>query len=196
MPNSPNSNDDNALLDIAILRDGNTVYRATSPRDCAPIETAPVALIQAIYDNKPEQARRITRQRIYTTLELSESILGIVKVAAKRITGSLSIYDDHLKTESDETIVDLNASSIARPVALPLPSSNPSPLHQPLQRPLHQNDEQWMKLARTLAQQVNRQGPRYASDRPIAAILVSSENKILASAINTNANEPSSPVTT
>ncbi|MFL5813691.1 MAG: Bd3614 family nucleic acid deaminase [Bdellovibrionia bacterium] len=167
--------------DIAILRDGTTIYRTKSPQYCAPIQNAAVGLIQAIYDHKPEQARRIVRQRIYTTLPLSESVAGIVKVAAKRITGSLSLLELEKMIGKHEEIVDLSAEPIWRPepvtLPLPLPSSAPT-------------DAEWIELAQNLARktvQKDSKSPRYASDRPIAALLVSGENALLGAAINTNA---------
>jgi tRNA(Arg) A34 adenosine deaminase TadA len=165
--------------DIALIRDGSTIYRAKSPQNCAPIRSAAVTLIQAIYDRKPEQARRIVRQRIHTTLPLSESLTGIVKVAAKRITSSLTLSEiEEMIGKSDE-IVDLSAEPIwhPEPVALTPPSSA-------------RTDAEWIELAQKLARQTAQNGlkaPKYASDRPIAALLVSRENTLLGADINTNA---------
>lgn len=167
----------NVSNDIAVLRDNETIYRATSVRDCAPLHSAPVALIQAIYDLKPEQARRITRQRIFTTLPSTESISGIVKVAAKRITTSLQLHSTDLTINDDANVVDVNAQKIWRPEQPSLPDLAKTA----------QSDAEWMQVARSLANKVDRRGPRYAADRPIGAILISDQNQVLAAAINTNA---------
>jgi tRNA(Arg) A34 adenosine deaminase TadA len=167
--------------DIAFLRDGTTIYRTKSPQNCAPIRNAAITLIRAIYDYKPDQARRMVRQRIYTTLPGSESVAGIVKVAAKRVTSSLTFSEIDEMIGKNTEIVDLNAESIwhPEPVALSLPAPSAS-----------LTDAQWMELAQNLARQTTLKAvkaPRYACDRPITALLVSVENALLGAAINTNA---------
>jgi tRNA(Arg) A34 adenosine deaminase TadA len=173
--------------DIALLRDGSTVYRAKSPKNCAPIRNAVVILIQGIYDLKPEQARRIVRQRIFTTLSPSEATTGIIKVAAKRMTSALDIYDNSLKTLEGEILIDIESESIWRPQPPELSMSLFKEL--PKNLPKDTKNGQWMALAKDLVRLVTQsgpQGPRYESDRPIAALLVSSENEFLSAAINTN----------
>jgi tRNA(Arg) A34 adenosine deaminase TadA len=168
-----------ARQDFAILRDGDTVYRASSPLKCVSIESAPVVLIQGIYDLKPEQARRIVRHRIFTTGGPSPSLSGIVKVAAKRITPSLTEQDEVFQIRSGEKLVEIHARDIHRPP--------PPDLSGLLQNSSEWSNSQWMSLAKTLAHQIHRQEARYASDRPIAALLVSAENTLLGAAVNTNA---------
>lgn len=183
----------NPSNDIAVLRDHDTLYRAASPQGCAPLYSAPIALIQAIYDLKPEQARRIVRQRIFTTLPSSESLLGMVKVAAKRITSSLSpdeiqthLNEDNLKTANLSHIIEIDVHKIWRPEQPKLSAVELFPADSDSTH-TNRTDEEWMKIAISLSAQVDRRGPRYASDRPIGAILVSAQNKLLAAAINTNA---------
>jgi tRNA(Arg) A34 adenosine deaminase TadA len=169
---------------IALLRDGQTVYYARSAAGCPPLQAAPIVLIQGIYDHSPEQARRLVRNRIFTTTPLSESISGIVKVAAKRITASLALHNDHFKINSDDRVFEFHAQSIARPSSPSIPSGGNFP--EPPQETLLGHSD-FMALAFRLAGQVDRREARYASNRPIAAILVSNENQILAAAVNTNA---------
>lgn len=160
--------------DLAVLPAGETTYFSKSPKGCAPFLSAPVVLIQGIYDRKPELARRIVRHRIFTSAPSSAALQGLIRVAAKRITAELPLTDFVFR--SSESWIQIEAASIAFPETLPLPGSPVSP-----------SDDAFMKIARDLALSISRQKARHECDRPIAAILVSGENKILASAVNTNA---------
>lgn len=164
------------MEDLAILRDGARTYFARSTRDCPPHLSAPVILIQGIYDLRPELARKIVRHRIFTTVPPSPSVAGIVRVAAKRITTGLDPTDPVLALGSSEELVELRSEAFHFPMppAVPAPRSSAS----------HADP---MSLARELAAQVPRDRALYECDRPVAALLVSRDGSLLAAALNTNA---------
>jgi hypothetical protein len=113
--------------DIAVLRDGETTYMAQSRPDCLPSDSAPLVLIQAIYDLKPMDARRIARHRIWTTVKASPGLQGMVKVAAKRVTSELSRHHPALQIDPNQKQVDLSSRPIWRPEPVRLSESRIPP---------------------------------------------------------------------
>jgi tRNA(Arg) A34 adenosine deaminase TadA len=150
--------------ELAFLKDGDRTYYSISS---SPI----VHLIQAVYDFKPEQARRILRSRIYSTASPTAMCLGMVKVAAKRLSAPVLVAPEPSWIE-------------IRPKEAP-----------PLLRENDFSDEartlikqrNFMAAARDLAQKIPRQRELYDSDRRIAALLVSAQGEFLGASLNSNA---------
>ena len=154
-------------MDLAILtfkfREEYSVYWAQGAKNSHPLQSAPVALIQGIYEQRPEMARKILRERIFTTAPMSEALRETVKVCAKRIDAGIS------ELEIPSGAIELTLPS--SPLAPPRPPSIPS-----------------MEQARWLAQSVARENkPLYLRDRAIGAVLVSRDGELLAHSVNTNA---------
>ena len=74
---------------VAFLADGQVILYSRGTR---PI----LSLIQAVYDDRPDMARRILRARIFSTAPSSEACHGMIKVAAKRATAPVESKDHHL----------------------------------------------------------------------------------------------------
>jgi len=141
-------------------------------------ESAITRLIQGIYEREPESARRILRLRIHATAsQPTEMCLGMVRVAAKRLKSGvlpseyalepgcelIEIRGEELGTgdlgaEGDDSLESLRGKAIAAP----------------------------MELARSLAAGVRPAQARYLSNRPIAAVLVSSDGRLLGWAVNSS----------
>lgn len=151
--------------------DGKILYARHSPAPHEPA-SAVTRLIQGLYSFDPANALRLVRKRIYTSSPLTSMCWGMLKVAAQR--HSIIEARDH------GAHVDLaQAIEVGPPPPDPLPS-------RPTIRP-QASEREWIEAARLLALSVDRSGPRYASDRPVAALLVDADGRLIGAAVNSNA---------
>ena len=173
-----------------------TLYYAHHSRTDQAPTSAVVRLIQGVYATEPEQSRIIVRNRIYTTAALTAMCRGMIAVAAKRATGKIL----EVREEIDETKADKKNGLIEIPVRqIDLTNSVnglSTELHyDPLEKTFvgieFKNDRAWMDFALKLAQPVQtaRENPDqlFLYNRPVAAVLVSPDGKLLEWAVNTNA---------
>lgn len=160
--------------EIALVCAENRVYFSGCETNAKAPATAIVNLIQAVYDHNPEQARKILRERIYSSAPLTEMCWGMLKVAARRATAPLLPRDHRIELNAHE-LLNLPLHRTPEPPALPAPA------------PPHAGHAAFMKLGHRLAQAVSREGPRHTWNRPIAALLVSAEGELLSWGINSNA---------
>ena len=141
-----------------------------------------VDLVQGIYETEPLQARRILRNRIYSTTMPTEMCRGMVKLAAKSLTAPIT------KAMGVTSAAEFK-SQYKRLVELGTHHQSPG---KPYPHSLWQNpqppcsDQDFMRLARALAATIIREGQRYECDRPIAALLVSTDGKILSWGLNSS----------
>lgn len=159
------------MFDLALLefsyRDRRTVYWSKAEQGALSFLSAPAILIQGIYELNPEMARKILRERIYTSAPMTDALHAMVKVCAKRIDVNVSL--DGLQNRISTDAVEVRE--------LPPPAEAPKPL---VAAPMEQ--------ARWLAQTVSRESKLlYERDRAIGAVLVSAAGELLAHAVNTNA---------
>jgi tRNA(Arg) A34 adenosine deaminase TadA len=170
-------------MDIAFLLDRDTVYFAKdifhSPKPTSSI----VNLIQGIYSRFPRDARRIIRNRIFTTQSApSEMCLGMVKVAAKRLTSGIHpLRHSHFPKL---TQIDVTPSREIQPEA-------PNPLQFWDQASLPSSHSDFLQIAVRMAASIPRHASLHQSDRPVAALLAvpdptSGKLRIEESAINSN----------
>lgn len=155
---------------FAFLLDGEQVYFSRGSR---PILT----LIQAIWDDRPDQARKILRRRIFSTTPITISEQGMIKVAAKRAS-TLSLGQTHPPEHAEFRIQELKVRT--DPAFLEL-SDIPRKIQKLIQERL------FAEAADELSKQVLRGDQLFSSDRPVAAILVSHDGRFLGAAKNTNA---------
>jgi tRNA(Arg) A34 adenosine deaminase TadA len=154
---------------VAFLADAQAILFSRGPR---PI----LSLIQAVYDHRPDMARRILRARIFSTAAPTEACRGMIKVAAKRATAPVEPRDQHLS-------LDFKFREIS-----PLP---PPPLV--LWDGLSENSKallerkQPMAAAFQIATEIPRQENLYQSDRKVAAVLLSIDGDFIAASKNANA---------
>jgi len=163
-----------SLEDIAFLENAGVLYFSRfSPKSLIPTSSV-VQLIQGIYETQPEQARAILRNRVFTTAVPTEMCLGMVSVAAKRLTSQVLPIDHKLNLSFQWTeIPSLHSPIVQRPPVLEKQVDFSS-------------NRDFMQLAQALVADVPRSQKLYQSDRPIAALLVSEKNKILSWGINSN----------
>jgi tRNA(Arg) A34 adenosine deaminase TadA len=159
---------------FAFLQADSVIYYSTPTSHRSSV----VSLIQAVYDHHPAQARRVLRSRIFSTETPTEACLGMVKVAAKRLTAPISPASSSLSEPTSMPFVRL--IPLEPPALLRLDQLNPE-----AQRLL--NEKKFMSAARLLSQEIPKQAKLYRSDRAVAAVLVSPQEKVLAIAVNSNA---------
>jgi len=134
-------------------------------------------LIQGIYEFYPEMARKRVRNRIYATFSPTEMCLGMVKVAAKRLTANVTPKNHGLTHLLDP----IEIRGFNRPI---FEMSGIEPYKKvSLINPTHSD---FMNISIQRASEMPQKEQRYLSNRPIVAILVSKENQLLSWAQNTN----------
>lgn len=144
-------------------------------------DSAVVSLIQGIWEADPGMARKHLRSRIYScdpgAIRLSEMDIGMVRVAAKRLTA----FAEPPPTPFSGTVIDVRSfAARARQRAHQL-------WHQENGRTLTLPEA--LAVARERTESLDRaQVPLYTRDRAVAALLLSNEGELLASAVNTNAS--------
>ena len=166
---------EHSTLDFAFFEYQNTIYFSRFARN-HPNEpqSSVTVLIQGIYERYPALARLLMRNRIYASNAPTEMCLGMVKVAAKRLSAPLKPAEGELPLFLKFEEVTFSQVQPSEPLQL----APPGPFN-------HQQD--WMRLTLNLAEKAHRDKNLYQSDRLVAAILVSSEGKLLSWAINQNA---------
>lgn len=111
----------------AYLRAGETTYYASvEPNESSPICTPVTKLIQGIYEREPEMARKILRNRVFSTAAATPLCKAMVKVSAKRLTENAAALTAEEKeravriefktSDRCETASNLGASVIASDV--------------------------------------------------------------------------------
>ncbi len=160
---------------ISWLNSGSEVFYATGPIQpffCLG-DSSLVRLIQGICQTRPDQARKLLRNRIFTTAtHLSEMDWGMLKVAAKRI--ELGAAPQDLEVYRDRAIAFQSRADHSAEVFL---------------KPglVFKSHEESITYALKLAREVKVASIRHQSSRRIAAVLVSPEGELLAQAVNTSA---------
>jgi tRNA(Arg) A34 adenosine deaminase TadA len=157
--------------EIAFLSFQNQIYYSSvSFTPYRPI-SALTTLIQGIYEKYPVQAKSIIRNRIYSTASSSAMDYGMIKVAAKRFTNPVICSEKVSDLFLDKVLIHFVPSSRADwPFHIPIPTNSSEMIHT------------IQKLRHTVSHNFHL----YDSDRPIAALLVSQDDKVLAWGTNSN----------
>lgn len=191
-------------FDFAALEFRNQVYFTRFPKDARAelLESAITRLIQGIYDDHREQARKFLRNRIFSTRQPTLLDQAMVKVGARKLTPLLDSNRDRFPLDSGETASEqepqaslLNACSLhevsARAAQLPaLGYPNlPEGLTLPSQT-IEAAPTLWNELLTQLTHIGAKKQDRHQSDRPISALLLSKEGDFLSWAHNKNSENP------
>lgn len=165
---------------IAYLTDSEKLYFARhSPGENAPT-SAIVRLIQGIYALDPQNALRIVRNRIFSTTPATEMCHGMVKVAAKRLTDSVSALDSDEVLAGFSSAVKIDVSESANALSGPLLFEEDvrKTLAEIVRLENPRSENEWMNVVRKLLSP--------GDEHSVAALLISHDGKILSSAINSN----------
>ncbi|MEO7164041.1 MAG: Bd3614 family nucleic acid deaminase [Bdellovibrionia bacterium] len=156
--------------------------------------SAIVQLIQGIYDTHPDQAHTILRNRIYTNAALTEMCHGMIRVAAKRVTGELHPTNHGISPSTEylgKETLEIPERRLSAQQEFPQQFDGFQTFIEKLSSspasPTQDSHEQFMRAAIKLRDLIPRhEGPRYLSQRPIAALLVSETHQVLAWGTNSN----------
>jgi tRNA(Arg) A34 adenosine deaminase TadA len=190
---------DSPGFDFAALEFRNQVFFTRFPKNARAelLESAITRLVQGIYDEYPEQARQLLRQRIFSTAEPTLLDQAMVKVGARKLTAL---------PNSQEKSPSLSG---------PLPQVQPHPIdarsfHEVFAQTPHpllgypnlpegltlpsQSVEAAPILWNELLTQLTRGGAknleRHQSDRPISAVLLSPEGRLTSWTHNRSSENP------
>lgn len=174
-------------FELAFVEHAGVVYYSYY----CPIQEAPssavVKLLQGIFDQFTDHSFFILRQRIFTTALLTEMCRGMIKVVAKRATDLILPEPGDIEEKPDfkelgrtkEALVDMQ--HLCRENKLPLEEVQK---RIDLLRPRQTQD--FLMAARNLAMDVPRGEILHDYNRDIAALLISSDGKVLSYGVNSN----------
>jgi hypothetical protein len=161
---------DHAITKAWIEYEGR-VYYTTETSSKTPDLGAVFRLISAIYERFAFQSFRVLRQRIFTTKSCNPTDRALIRLGAKRCT-----YDAAWP-ETGREFVDLNDTQLHDPISLRLENETGRQL----------TSTEAKIICRDLADNVPLLPERFISSRPISAVLVDHEHRLLLAAVNTNA---------
>ena len=175
---------------VACLRHGGTLYWAGLPRPpddrlASRIASPITELIHGVWATEPELARRILRGRIFASHAPSQVDQAMVRVAARKLSAPV---------EPSSGGVDGGALELRRVGARDFAAADEglqtlqkTGLPQRLERSdLQKVSETVLALAFSRAQ---TEGPRWSRDRPIAALLIAPDGRILDRAWNRSGHD-------
>ncbi|MCX6365429.1 MAG: hypothetical protein NTX57_01820, partial [Armatimonadetes bacterium] len=151
-----------ALPSVAWLQHNQQTYWAAGPEILAP-ETAVSRLVQGIYERYPQQARAMVRNRIYLSDEKTPFCDGVIRVAAKHITDKTREREG-LRGEELPSFLPERADS---PKSLVLSLAEAFALCNQLEAEMPKSDSE-----------------RYKADRPVAALVLDRDGKLLGQGMN------------
>ena len=188
--------------DFAALELESQVFFARFPKNARAelLESSVTRLVQGIYDEYPEQARQLLRQRIFSTAEPTLLDQAIVKVGARKLTALPNSQEKNPSLSGPESPTDpqpglskgLSFHEVfARKTPHPLLGypNLPEGLALPTQS-VEAAPTPWNELLSQLTRAGAKNSERYQSDRPISAVLLSSEGHLIAWAHNRSSENP------
>lgn len=176
-----------SALDLAFVEHEGVVYYSYFPQKGEAPSSAIVKLLQGLFDQFVDQSFFILRQRIFTTASLTEMCRGMVKVVAKRVSDNILPQNQEMDLrlrflqigEGQEYLVQTRH----------LNTENKTPLNNVgewIAQQSPQGPGDVLALAGGLARLVPRGGVLHDYDRDIAALLISSEGRVLSYGVNSN----------
>lgn len=175
-------------LDLAFVEHNGVVYYAHYPSHHVAPSSAVVKLLQGLFDHFIDHSFFILRQRIYTTAVFTEMCRGMIKVVGKRATDQISPVDHRLTLPIHFQEVGGSTDELAAIRHLSLENTiSLSEVQEWLDQRQPQSIDDYLKLASGLAERVPRGGVLHDYNRDIAALLISSQGKVLSYGLNSNA---------
>jgi tRNA(Arg) A34 adenosine deaminase TadA len=171
----------------AWLEHNGQVYWASGPEELAP-ETAVSRLVQGIYERYPQLARAMVRNRIYLSGEKTPFCDGMIRVAAKRCTENqplANVFPDNecpglkrRRAPACPTELSARESCVEE-----LPSILPERLAD-FSAPTLSLADAFALCNQLEAEMPQSEAERYKADRPIAALVLDRDGKLLGQGIN------------
>lgn|SRR6185312_9174175 len=141
--------------------------------------SAVVKLIQFLFEEQVDHSFFILRNRLFTTAALTAMDQGMVKLAAKRITGKVTPQDHQISLADDEWI------AIAPHDEWYLKSQHMKPVKASTILKI-KNEVEAIQLLQELEAQVPRGEVLHDFNRPIAVVITDQMGNILAQSVNAN----------
>jgi tRNA(Arg) A34 adenosine deaminase TadA len=155
------------------------IYWAEAKSEAYRPSSAIVKLIQFLFEQQLDHSFFILRNRLFTTAALTPMDLGMVKLAAKRVSGSIEPKNHAVALENDEWLEVGEESSwylkgrYVEQVTLPTVS------------PIQSEDEA-IRILQALESQVPRGDILHDYNRLIAVVITDDQGRILAASVNSN----------
>ncbi len=175
-------------FDVAFVEHQGSLYFAHFSIGGQAPSSALIKLLQGVFDQHVDLSFFILRNRIFTTADISEMCLGMLKVVAKRATGFIQGIDHGI-------YIDLRFHEVGFRDDLLFPVTK---LSHHNERSIEQIQEgiaaqfafdpdAMLKKATALAAEVDRGNVLHDHHRGIAAILMSASGECLSYGVNSNA---------
>jgi hypothetical protein len=152
------------------------VYWTGFPKNMWAPSSAVVKLVQGLFDRYWDQSFFLLRKRIFTTASLTSFDRGMVRVAAKRVSGPVDFSAEELKKPLDFECVALPSEPVFRSR---LPQKEIQIFPGFLRTP-----EEIQDRIEFLKAQVERGEVLHDFNRAVAAVLLSREGQVLAEAVH------------
>ncbi len=206
--------------DFAALELESQVFFARFPKNARAelLESAVTRLVQGIYDEHPERARQLLRQRIFSTAQPTLLDQAMVKVGARKLTPILDLNEGHAEASAPFDRMPRLPSQAPPTEAHPLEGSPipgsaieslsfcevftkspplsvlgypnlPEGIGLPA-LPVESAPHAWMEHLLQLTRKRAHHSLLHQSDRPISAVLLSSEGRLLSWAHNRSSTNP------
>lgn len=166
-------------FDLAFVSHLRKLYYAHHTQGRVSPSSAVVNLLQGIFEQYIDQSFFILRNRIYTTSLPQQRCLGMVKVAAKRISGEINPVDHGVEVAFEKIRVSTGQTLIESKY---LSSEN----HWSLTTVASLYEGSRLKWARALANLNIRGEVLHDYNRDIACLLVDKSGELLSYGINAN----------
>lgn len=159
--------------------DERRVYFARETRDESRPATAVCRLVSGVYAHEGFASLKVLRRRLHTTASFNEFDANLIKIAAKRCTFGTELDPTVVERSTDgDQVVDLSATPIGDPTA------DRTSLLGGLGT--HLTDAEALEACRSLANAVPLEPERFASPRPVAALALDPDGRLLGAAVNNN----------
>jgi len=179
---------------IALLPHGDGVLFARAPSEGPAAESPVGRLLRGVHEMlPPEEALRAVRSRIVTSRAPTPACRGAIKVAGKRLAhdpapaipeGAIDVgpFADAAQARADAAL----EAAVAALAGRPLDGRDPEALLESLldEQVGLSPEARAMALTLGLARSIPRAEARFRSDRPVAALLLSGEGRVLSAGVN------------
>lgn len=170
--------------DVAFVEHQGVLYYSYAAIDRQGPPSAVVVLLQNIFDQFIDHSFFILRNRIFTTATLSEMDRGMIKVVGKRATGNIEPCNHDL--QELPRLQEVHSQTMASPHLNEMNSWTLSEVQKYLPNNSPRADQDYLRSAFTLAEQVPRGEILHDYDRGIAALMLGPDNELLGFGVNSN----------
>lgn len=159
-----------------VIREQRIYWTVDRPEPYRP-SSAIVKLIQFLFEKHVDHSFFILRHRLFTTAAITAMETGMVKLAAKRISGDIRPRDHQLSLNSYEWIQVGDQNWYLQSEHTENIQASPQKI---------KNEEDALQVLKEMESQVSRGEVLHDYNRPIAVIITDDDGQILSSSVNSN----------